>query len=212
MHTEARRNRIPILLALIAAAATVTAVALAGCSGKLHAPGGTTMPVGGPSAAQRTEQPQQSQQPQQPEGDGSIQGDNGIAVDADHAAITGLKPELHAALLRAAEGAKEAGVELRVTSGWRSRELQQQLLDAAVQQYGSEAEASKWVDTPDRSLHVTGDAVDVGMLDASIWLGDNGQRFGLCRAFENERWHFELAPDGGTGQCPALLPDPSFRR
>lgn len=69
MHTEARRNRIPILLALIAAAATVTAVALAGCSGKLHAPGGTTMPVRGPSAAQHSEQPQQ---PQKPEGDGSI--------------------------------------------------------------------------------------------------------------------------------------------
>lgn len=208
MHTEARRNRIPILLALIAAAATVTAVALAGCSGKLHAPGGTTMPVGGLNGSQRTEQ----QPPQKPEGDGSIQGENGIAVDADHAAITGLKPRLREALTRAAEGASQEGVELRVTSGWRSRELQQQLLDSAVQQYGSEAEASKWVDTPQRSLHVTGDAVDVGMLEASIWLGDNGQRFGLCRAFENERWHFELAPENGTGQCPALLPDPSFRR
>ena len=209
MHTEPRRNRIPILLALIAAAATISAIALAGCSGKLHAPGGGMMPVNGPGASQQAEQPKE---PQKPEGDGSIQGDNGIAVDADHAAIAGLKPDLRAALTRAAERASQEGVELRVTSGWRSRELQQQLRRDAVQQYGSEAEASKWVDTPERSLHVTGDAVDVGPLDGSIWLGDNGREFGLCRAFENERWHFELAPDGGAGECPALLPDPSYRR
>lgn len=136
-------------------------------------------------------------------GDGSIHDPNGISVHADHAAMAGLDPALHDAVLAAADRAAADGIELRVTSGWRSAELQQQLLDDAVMTYGSEEEARKWVDTPERSSHVTGQAVDIGGLEESLWMGQYGSEFGLCQTFENERWHFELAELEADGMCPA---------
>lgn len=136
-------------------------------------------------------------------GDGSIHDPNGISVHAEHAAMAGLEPALHDAVLAAADRAAAEGIELRVTSGWRSAELQQQLLDDAVLNYGSEAEARKWVDTPQRSSHVTGQAVDIGGLEESLWMGQYGAEFGLCQTFDNERWHFELSEIEADGTCPA---------
>ncbi len=56
--------------------------------------------------------------------------------------------------------------------------------------------------------HVTGQAVDIGPPVADDWLIANGSRFGLCRTYANELWHFELATEPG-GVCPPLLPDAS---
>ena len=92
------------------------------------------------------------------------------------------------------------------TSGWRSPEFQQQLLDDAVATYGSLAAARQYVQTPERSRHVQGEAVDIGGVAADQWLIANGARFGLCRIYANELWHFELAADE-AGNCPALLPN-----
>jgi zinc D-Ala-D-Ala carboxypeptidase len=91
--------------------------------------------------------------------------------------------------------------------GWRSPEFQQRLLDNAIQTYGSYAVARQYVQTPEASKHVTGQAVDVGGQGADQWLIANGSRFGLCRIYANELWHFELATDAPAGKCPALLPD-----
>lgn len=145
-----------------------------------------------------------------PVGDGTIEEDNGIAVDADHAAIAGLTPELRAAVQAAAARASEEGIELRVTSGWRSPELQQTLLADAVGQYGSEPEARKWVETADRSRHVTGEAIDIGGLEAALWVGQYGSEFGLCQTYSNENWHFELTADAG-GVCPMPYADATDR-
>jgi hypothetical protein len=41
-------------------------------------------------------------------------------------------------------------------------------------------------------------------VDADYWLIANGARFGLCRIYANELWHFELATDA-LGNCPPLL-------
>ena len=110
----------------------------------------------------------------------------------------------HGAALQ--QAARDAGVELWVTSGWRSAAYQQELLDEAVARYGSLGEALRFVATPDTSAHVTGDAVDIGPAAADDWLDRNGAAYGLCRTYANEAWHFELATRPG-GTCPPLRPD-----
>lgn len=121
-----------------------------------------------------------------------------------------LDPDLREAVRTAIRDARADGVRMEITSGWRSREHQQRLFDEAVAEYGSEAEARRWVATPDDSAHVTGDAVDVGPTDAMDWMIRNGSDYGLCQTFANEMWHFELATEPGA-DCPPPLPDGSHR-
>jgi D-alanyl-D-alanine carboxypeptidase len=116
-------------------------------------------------------------------------------------AIAKLDPALRAAMQAAATDAGVAGVEMVVTSGWRSASYQQALLDDATVTYGSLEEARKWVNTPDLSAHVTGAAVDIGYTDADSWLSQHGDDYGLCQIYANEMWHFELATEPG-GTCP----------
>jgi hypothetical protein len=130
--------------------------------------------------------------------------------DPDDPAIGNLDPDLLAAVQAAARDARDDGVEMVVTSGWRSQAHQQRLYAEAVRKYGSEEEARRYVATPDASAHVTGDAVDIGPTDADSWLSQHGADYGLCQTFANEMWHFELATTPG-GQCPEMLPDGSSR-
>jgi D-alanyl-D-alanine carboxypeptidase len=123
-------------------------------------------------------------------------------LDDRHPAVTKLDPPLRNAIRAAATAAAQDGVEMWVTSGWRSPRLQQQLLDAATIHYASLEEALKWVDTPERSTHVIGKGVDIGPTDADSWLSQHGNTFGLCQTFANEMWHFELAVEPGE-VCPS---------
>ncbi|GAB7067719.1 M15 family metallopeptidase [Mycobacterium hodleri] len=133
--------------------------------------------------------------------------DPGASVfDVADPAVGRLDPGLLSALQSAAVAASADGVTMTVTSGWRSPEFQQQLLDDAVQTYGSLAAARRYVQTPQKSKHVVGEAVDVGGAGADQWLAANGSRYGLCQVYANEAWHFELTADA-TGTCPPLLPD-----
>lgn len=119
----------------------------------------------------------------------------------------GLTAPLARSLAKAKRAATAAGIDLEVTSGRRTRARQQQLFDDAVRQYGSAAAARRWVLPPSESEHVQGRAVDVGPRAAARWLEVNGVRWGLCRRYVNEWWHFErLAPAVGQ-KCPALEPD-----
>ncbi|WP_396450111.1 M15 family metallopeptidase [Leucobacter aridicollis] len=120
--------------------------------------------------------------------------------------IDGLDPDLLAALR---DAASDSGIEFTITSGWRSQHDQQQLLAEAIVEYGSEAEAARWVATPETSVHVRGEAVDLGPWEATEWLAEVGAGYGLCRLYDNEPWHFELVASAPTSGCPALLPDPS---
>jgi LAS superfamily LD-carboxypeptidase LdcB len=108
-----------------------------------------------------------------------------------------------AAVQQAATAAAADGVAMTITSGWRSAAFQQQLLDDAVASYGSLAVARQYVQTPEHSRHVLGQAVDIGGAPADQWLVANGVRFGLCQIYANEVWHFELAVDA-AGNCPPL--------
>jgi LAS superfamily LD-carboxypeptidase LdcB len=120
-----------------------------------------------------------------------------------------LDPALLKALRQAEADAAADGVEFVVQSGWRSPEHQAQLLREAVAKYGSEAEAARWVATPDTSPHVSGDAVDVGPLAATAWLSEYGAAYGLCQIYGNEPWHFELRPEAVDQGCPPMYPDPT---
>ncbi len=133
-----------------------------------------------------------------------------MPFDTGSPTVAHLDADVLEALSAAARDAAGDGVTLQVTSGWRSRAHQQRLFDEAVDRYGSEDEARRYVSPPDLSAHVTGDAVDVGPTEAADWLGRHGSRYGLCQAFANEIWHFELATTPG-GTCPEMLPDSSYR-
>lgn len=139
-------------------------------------------------------------------GDGSLSdGQTLTPFDVHNPAIGRLDPRLLAAVQNAARAAAADGVTMTVTSGWRSVEFQQRLLDDAVRTYGSLDAARAYVQTPAGSRHVTGEAVDIGGPAADQWLIANGAQFGLCRIYANELWHFELVADP-AGACPALLP------
>ena len=88
-------------------------------------------------------------------------------------------------------------------------EYQEQLLQQAVSEYGSEAEAARWVATPDTSAHVSGDAVDIGHADATAWLSEHGAAYGLCQIYGNEPWHYELRPEAVDRGCPPMYADPT---
>jgi D-alanyl-D-alanine carboxypeptidase len=120
-----------------------------------------------------------------------------------------LNPLLSARFAMAQSFAEADGIKLTLTSGFRSLERQQMLFDREVAIRGSETEAAKWVLPPQFSHHPQGLAIDVnypGDRAGALWLERNGARFGLCRVYANEWWHFEgvIAP----GQrCPAMAPN-----
>ena len=132
----------------------------------------------------------------------------GVTVfDGGYPAVGNLDAGLLGALRRAARDASRDEVTLYVESGWRSPKYQEQLVRQAVARYGSEAEAARWVAPPDRSAHVSGDAVDLGQRDGPAWLAKHGARYGLCRIYRNEPWHFELRPDAAIHGCPPTYAD-----
>jgi D-alanyl-D-alanine carboxypeptidase len=138
--------------------------------------------------------------------------EDGLNVADTHMpALARLDSALLAALQMAAADARLSGVDMHVTSGWRSAAYQQRLFDEAVAKYGSVDEASKWVHSPSLSKHVSGQAVDIGPTDADDWLIQHGSDYGLCQTYANEMWHFELATTPG-GECPPQRNNPSDER
>lgn len=133
----------------------------------------------------------------------------GTVFDDELPAVANLDPELLDALRRAARDAAADEIELSVSSGWRSPALQEELLREAVGKYGSEEEAARWVATPERSAHVSGEAVDISTVDGILWLSEHGAAYGLCQIYENESWHYELRPEAVTAGCPVMYLDPT---
>ncbi len=129
--------------------------------------------------------------------------------DGEIPGVANLDSGLLGALRQAATAAADDGVEFVVDSGWRSPEYQEQLLRGAISKYGSQAEAARWVATPDRSAHVSGDAVDIGPSGAAAWLSEHGAEYGLCQIYGNESWHYELRPEAIDHGCPATYADPT---
>jgi|SRR5262245_10884425 len=136
---------------------------------------------------------------------------DGVTVfDDGYPGVANLDPDLLRALREASTEAAGDGIEIYVNSGWRSSDYQHQLLREAVSEYGSKAEAARWVATAGTSPHVSGDAVDIGDLDATAWLSEHGAKDGLCPIYRNEPWHFEIRPAAIDRGCPPMYADPTF--
>ena len=189
-----RKIRVAGLLVVIAAIATVLGLQSGASSSTT-----TTSPTDVPRSEHRGA----------PRGLDSALPDDATVFDDDSAAVANLDPDLLGALRQAASDAAGDGVELSVNSGWRSPEYQEQLLQEAVSEYGSEEEAARWVATAETSPHVSGDAVDVGPDDATAWLSEHGAAYGLCQIYGNEPWHYELRPEAIDGGCPPMYADPT---
>lgn len=119
--------------------------------------------------------------------------------------LTGLTPGTRRALSEARRALRRQHIELRLTSGHRSRAEQRRLYQEAIRRYGSAAAARRWVLPPSESDHVKGVAVDIAPRAAANWLARNGSRFGLCRTYSNEWWHFAYRPVWKTQGCPAKM-------
>ncbi|MCX6443899.1 MAG: D-alanyl-D-alanine carboxypeptidase family protein [Actinobacteria bacterium] len=108
--------------------------------------------------------------------------------------------------------AKKDGQILYITSGFRTLAHQDELFSEAIEKYGTAALAGKWVAPPLLSHHPWGIAIDVNYPNdpkGAGWLERNGSKFGLCRIYKNEWWHFEPAIAPGA-TCPALVKDATF--
>jgi hypothetical protein len=142
------------------------------------------------------------------EADGAIPEGTTVFDDAVPG-VTKLDASLLAALREAASIASDDGVTFSVESGWRSPAYQEQLLQEAIAKYGSREEAARWVASPTTSAHVRGAAVDIAGSDATAWLARHGARYGLCRTYDNEPWHYEFRPRAVERGCPRPYADPT---
>lgn len=111
-------------------------------------------------------------------------------------ALSGMNPDFNrslAAMFAAAPPDVQAG--MRLSSGYRSPEVQAGLYQNALQKYGSEQEARKWVAPPGRSQHNHGTAGDLQFVNdaARQWAHQNAGNYGLAFPLSNEPWHVELA-------------------
>jgi zinc D-Ala-D-Ala carboxypeptidase len=206
-----RRIRVAGLLVVIAAIAAVLGDQLLGSS--------PSTASSSPTAASRIDVPRSERRGLRSEHrnehrgalgevDGAVP-DGTTVFDDEVPGVAKLDPALLGALRQAATDAADDGVEFVVNSGWRSAEYQERLLDEAVSKYGSVAEATRWVATPNTSPHVSGDAVDIGPSSATAWLSEHGAEYGLCRIYGNEPWHYELRPEAIDHGCPPIYADPT---
>ena len=192
-----------LLLVVAAIAAALGSQLLASSSSTAHSSTTATSPIGVPLSERRD-----LRRDARGEADGAVP-DRTTVFDDDVPGIAKLDPVLLGALREAATDAAGDGVEFVVDSGWRSSEYQEHLLQEAVSKYGSEAEAARWVATPKTSAHVSGDAVDIGPVDAATWLSQHGAEYGLCQIYGNEPWHYELRTEARDRGCPPMYADPT---
>ena len=123
--------------------------------------------------------------------------------------FSGLNPQFATAVDRMVQEAAQQGIDLTITSGYRSPELQATLWENALAKYGDPEIADNWVARPGHSMHNKGLAVDFaaaggGLLrDANSreaqWIKQNAPRFGLAVPLSNEPWQVELAGARGGG-------------
>lgn len=126
-----------------------------------------------------------------------------------NSAKNSLDPTLENRFRAAQAAASKEGVILRISSGFRTYSRQEYLFSRAVKKYGSYFKAAKWVAPPDISHHPKGLAIDVNYPnepESAQWLEINGYKFGLCRIFKNEWWHFEANIAPGW-KCPKMYKD-----
>jgi hypothetical protein len=122
-----------------------------------------------------------------------------------------MRPDVALAFDRMAEAAREDGVTLLVTSGYRSDAEQAELFRLHPD--------PKWVAPPGTSLHRNATELDLGPASAHGWLAANATRFHFIQRYPHEPWHYGYtlnprstprpsAGDGGQpgSAVPAFVP------
>lgn len=134
-------------------------------------------------------------------------GTSAIATPQDP--VAGIHPYLLTRFRVAQAAARAEGVNIYIASGYRSLARQKYLFAEAIKKYGSATAASRWVLPPEVSRHPMGLALDINYPNqraGAKWLEINGHKYGLCRVFKNEWWHFE-APIAPGEKCPKMMKD-----
>ena len=101
-----------------------------------------------------------------------------------------MRPDVAQAFDRMERAAREDGVALIVTSGFRSDAEQARLFAANPN--------PKWVAPPGKSLHRLGTELDLGPPGAYGWLAANAPRFGFVKRYAWEPWHFGYTRNAGS--------------
>jgi hypothetical protein len=123
-----------------------------------------------------------------------------------------MRPDVAQAFDRLAAAAAADGIQLTITSGFRTNAEQ-----AALWKVHPDP---KWVAPPGESLHRLGTELDLGPPSAYAWLAANAPRFHFVLRYDWEPWHFGLATnpssapalsrrrDGdGSSALPAFVPE-----
>ena len=122
-----------------------------------------------------------------------------------------MRPDVALAFDRLERAAREDGVTLLVTSGYRS--------DAEQAELFRRHPDPKWVAPPGTSLHRLGTELDLGPRSAYGWLAANAPRFHFVQRYDQEPWHYgytlnpRSSPQPGAGDgahprsaLPAFVP------
>lgn len=123
----------------------------------------------------------------------------------------GLTPETSAAFEELVEGAKKDGIDIYLSSGFRSYEYQDEIYNNYCSVYG-QAEADTFSARPGHSEHQTGMAIDVNIIDDSfagtpeaIWIENHCFEYGFIlrypqgkegiTGYKYEPWHIRYIGD-----------------
>jgi Transglycosylase SLT domain/D-alanyl-D-alanine carboxypeptidase len=101
-----------------------------------------------------------------------------------------MRPDVALAFDRMAAAARADGVELIITSAFRSDAEQARLFAAHPD--------PKWVAPPGKSLHRLGTELDLGPPSAYRWLARNSERFHFIQRYSWEPWHYGFTLNAGS--------------
>jgi hypothetical protein len=106
-----------------------------------------------------------------------------------------MRPDVALAFDRMERAAREDGVALLVSSGYRS--------DAEQAELFSLNPDPKWVAPPGTSLHRNATELDLGPRSAYGWLALNAPRFRFIQRYPHEPWHFGYTLNPRSSPRPA---------
>jgi hypothetical protein len=106
-----------------------------------------------------------------------------------------MRPDVALAFDRMERAAREAGVALLISSGYRSDAEQAELFRLNPD--------PKWVAPPGTSLHRNGTELDLGPRSAYGWLALNAPRFHFIQRYPHEPWHWGYTLNPRSSPRPA---------
>jgi transglycosylase-like protein with SLT domain/D-alanyl-D-alanine carboxypeptidase-like protein/putative Flp pilus-assembly TadE/G-like protein len=101
-----------------------------------------------------------------------------------------MRPDVALAFDRMAAAARANGVDLIVSSAFRS--------DAEQAQLFAQHPDPRWVAPPGRSLHRLGTELDLGPPSAYGWLARHAERFHFVQRYSWEAWHYGFTLNAGS--------------